>query len=74
MPTGVWRPLFISSYCFGKVMKWKWCGQISNPSWPTGFMKAKYYDQEFGLIKFISRRKDGIIRKAYIDSKGSLEI
>ena len=25
MPTGVCRPLFISSYCFGKVMKWKWC-------------------------------------------------
>ena len=33
MPTGVCRPLFISSYCFGKVMKWKWCKQISNPSW-----------------------------------------
>ena len=33
MPTGVCRPFFISSYCFGKVMKWKWCMQINNPSW-----------------------------------------
>ena len=33
MSTGVCRPLFISSYCFRKVMKSKWCGQISNPSW-----------------------------------------
>ena len=33
MPIGVCSPLFISSYCFGKVMKWKWCEQISNPSW-----------------------------------------
>ena len=34
MPTCVCHPLFIHSYCFGKVMKWKLCGQISNPSWP----------------------------------------
>ena len=33
MPIGVCCPLFISSYCFEKVMKWKWCGQINNPSW-----------------------------------------
>ena len=40
----------------------------------TGSMEAKYYDQEFGPIKFTSRRKDGIPRKAYIDSKGYVEI
>ena len=39
-----------------------------------GSMEARYYDQEFGPIKFISRRKDGIPRKAYIDSKGYVEI
>ena len=33
MPIGVCRPLFTSSYYFGRVMKWKWFGQISNPSW-----------------------------------------
>ena len=33
MSTSVCHLLFISSYCFGKVMKWKWCRQISNPSW-----------------------------------------
>ena len=59
MPTGVWRPLFITSCCFGKVMKWKWCGQIRNPSWPIGFMKAKYYDQEFGPIKSLVEGKMG---------------
>ena len=40
----------------------------------TGSVEVKYYDQEFGLIKFTSRRKDGIPRKAYMDSKGSVEI
>ena len=40
----------------------------------TGCMEAKYYDQEFGPIKFTSRRKDGIPRKAYMDSKGFVEI
>ena len=39
-----------------------------------GFVEARYYDQEFDLIKFTSRRKDGIPRKAYMDSKGSMEI
>ena len=33
MPIGVCRPLFTSSYRFGRVMKWRWCGQISSPSW-----------------------------------------
>ena len=32
------------------------------------------YDQEFGTIKFTNRRKDGVLRKAYMDSKGSVEI
>ena len=40
----------------------------------TGFVEAKYYDQEFNLIKFTSRRKYGVPRKAYMDSKGFMEI
>ena len=40
----------------------------------TGSVEAKYYDQEFDPIKFTSRRKYGILRKAYIDLKGSVEI
>ena len=40
----------------------------------TGFVEAKYYDREFGPIKFTSRRKDGVLRKAYMDSKGYVEI
>ena len=39
-----------------------------------GFVEARYYDQEFGSIKFTSRRKYGVLRKAYMDSKGSMEI
>ena len=39
----------------------------------TCSVEARYYDQEFGLIKFSSRRKDGILRKLYMDSKGSVE-
>ena len=37
-------------------------------------MEARYYDQDFGSIKFIGRRKDGVPRKAYMDSKGFVEI
>ena len=37
-------------------------------------MEATYYDQEFGPIKFTSRRKDEVPRKAYMDSKGFVEI
>ena len=40
----------------------------------TGFVEARYYDKVFGPIKFTSRRKDGIPRKTYMDSKGSMEI
>ena len=39
-----------------------------------GCVEARYYDQEFGHIKFSSRRKDEISRKAYMDSKGFMEI
>ena len=39
-----------------------------------GSIEAMYYDQEFGPIKFTSRRKDGVPRKAYMDSKGLVEI
>ena len=39
-----------------------------------GSVEASYYDQEFCPIKFTSRRKDGILRKAYMDSKDSVEI
>ena len=31
----------------------------------TSSIEAKYYDQEFSPIKFTSRRKDGVLRKAY---------
>ena len=40
----------------------------------TGSVEAKCYDQEFCPINCTSRRKDGILRKAYMDSKGSVEI
>ena len=40
----------------------------------TGSMEARYYDQEFGPIKFTSRRKYGVLRKAYMDLKGFVEI
>ena len=40
----------------------------------TGSMEARYYDLEFSPIKFISRRKDRVLRKAYMDSKGFVEI
>ena len=40
----------------------------------TSFMEARYYDEEFGPIKFTSRRKYAVPRKAYMDSKGSVEI
>ena len=40
----------------------------------TGSMEVRYYDQEFSPIKFTSRRKDGVLRKAYMDSKGYVEI
>ena len=33
-----------------------------------GSVETSYYDQEFGLIKFSSRRKDEIPRKEYMDS------
>ena len=39
-----------------------------------GFVEARYYDQEFGLIKFIGRRKNAVPKKAYMDSKGYMEI
>ena len=39
-----------------------------------GFVGARYYDQEFGPTKFTNRRKYGILRKAYIDLKGFVEI
>ena len=39
-----------------------------------GSVEAKYYDQEFSPIKFTSIRKYGILRKAYMNSKGYVEI
>ena len=38
------------------------------------FVEARYYDQEFDPIKFTSRRKDRVLRKVYMNSKGSVEI
>ena len=40
----------------------------------TSSVEARYYDQEFGPIKFTSKRKDGISRKVYMNSKGYVEI
>ena len=40
----------------------------------TGSVEARYYDQESDPIKFTSRREDEVPRKAYMDSKGSMEI
>ena len=39
-----------------------------------GSMEAMYYDQEFGPIKFTGKRKDGVPRKANMDSKGFVDI
>ena len=39
-----------------------------------GSVEAKYYDQELCPIKFTSRRKDKVPRKAYMDSNGYVEI
>ena len=39
-----------------------------------GSIEAMYDDQEFGLIKFTRKRKDRVPRKAYMDSKGFVEI
>ena len=36
----------------------------------TSFVEARYYDQEFSPIKFTRRRKYGVLKKAYMDSKG----
>ena len=40
----------------------------------TSSVEGKYYDQEFGHIKFTSKRKEGIVRKTYMVSKGYVEI
>ena len=40
----------------------------------TGSVEARYYDQKFSPIKFTSRRKHGVPRKAYMDLKSSVGI
>ena len=40
----------------------------------SGFVKVRYYDQEFGPIKFTTRWKDEVLRKAYMDLKCFVEI
>ena len=40
----------------------------------TSSMETRYYDHEFGPIKFTSRRKDGVLRKVYKYLMGSVEI
>ena len=40
----------------------------------TSFLEARYYDQKCSSIKFTSRRKDGVPRKAYMDLKSFVEI
>ena len=77
MPIGVWHPLFTSSYFFGKVIEVEVEVEgVGNQPFKvaTGSVEARYYDQEFSLIKFTSRRKDGVLRKAYMDLKGFVEI
>ena len=39
-----------------------------------GFVEARYYDQEFGSIKFTSKMKEEVPKKAYMDLKGFVEI
>ena len=39
----------------------------------TRSVEARCYDQEFGPIKFTSRRKDKVLRKSYTDSNGFME-
>ena len=43
------------------------------PFMAAGIVESRYYDQEFDPIKFTSRRKDVVERKAYMDSKGYVE-
>ena len=69
MSTGVCRPLFTISYYFGRVMN------ISSLSWRLqAYWKPGIMIKEFCPIKFTSRRKDCVPRKAYMDSKGLVEI
>ena len=37
-------------------------------------IEANYYDQEFSLIKFKGKKKDGALREIYIDSRDTSEI
>ena len=39
----------------------------------TSFMEAGYYNKKFGPIKFTRRRKDGVLRKENMESKGFVE-
>ena len=34
-----------------------------------GFVEARYYDQESSPIKCTSKRKDGVLRKSYMDTR-----
>ena len=40
----------------------------------TSSKETRYYDQEFNPIKFTSRRKDGVPRKAYRPMKIQKEV
>ena len=75
MPTNVCSPLFIGFLLFwkGNEVEVVWADKKPFMA-ATGSVEARYYDQEFGPIKFTGRRKDGVPRKAYMDSKGFMEI
>ena len=70
----------VSSFLHQFLLFWKdnEVELVRADKWPSmatiASVEARYYDQEFGPIKFTSRRKDGVLKKAYLDSKGSMEI
>ena len=74
MPIGVCHLLFISFYCFGKVVKWKCCGQISNTSqalWKLGIMIINSIrSSSLGEGKMGSQGKNTWTQRALYKSKG----
>ena len=48
---------------------------VKQPFIPTSdSIKASYYDQDFGLIKFKCKKKDGAPREIYMESRNTSEI
>ena len=75
MSIGVCHHLFINSYIFWKGNEVKVVRADKQPFMvATAFVDVRYYDQEFGHIKFTSKRRDEIPMIEYMNSKGSVEI